>query len=559
MPRFGTQISVDVSLVQNVYSFATGFDLTRGRHLIKVGGLIERYQDNMVNPTFSLGVYNFASLTNFLRNKPLRFLGLGPEGELDRYWRFNLAGFYVQDDWKVHRQLTLNLGLRYEVSSVPTEIYGRDVTLRSLSDSEPTIGQLYENPTLGNFAPRVGLAWDLFGDGTTALRSGYGLFYNTNNQQNLIVTVTNPPFTPRFVIPNPTFPNPPFERGIGNSLRPIEWDLKSPAVHVWNVNIQRQFWSDILLTVGYAGSRGVHLLRNGDVNVPTPETLDDGTLFWPANSARPNPSFSTIELKRSDGDSWYHAAIFEVRKRFSRGFSFQSSYTFARSIDTTQASTFFSDARNGTTSAFPEFGTNYNKGLSDFHAKHNWSLNFIWKVPFLDVDSALVSGLFSGWQLSGIAHIQSGNPLTAFVRTNRSRSRWSPSILPGLGFDRPSMASGFTHESAVTGDPDSYFDPNAFVLQPAGTLGNLGRGTFIGPNLRTFDLQTMKSFSAGDDAQIQLRIEMFNLFNRANFAPPSLLAFSGTQEAESPLPTFGRVRSTSTSARQIQLGIRVLF
>jgi hypothetical protein len=251
-----------------------------------------------------------------------------------------------------------------------------------------------------------------------------------------------------------------------------------------------------------------------------------------------------------------------LRKRFAQGVSFQSSYTFSRSIDTTQASTFFSDANNGTTSALPEFGTDYNKGLSDFHAQHNWVLNGIWKPSFARDLQGLPRALLHGWQFSGIANLQSGNPLTVFIRNNRSRSRWSPSILPGLGFDRPSLAPGFTHESAVTGDPDGYFNPAAFQLQPAGTLGNLGRGTFIGPNLRTVDLQVMKEFSlelAGNEARVQFRVEIFNLFNRANFSTPSLLAFSGVRDNEEPLSTLGRIRSTATSARQIQLGLKLVF
>ncbi len=562
LPRFGPQISVDVALTQNVFGFDFGLSQSADRHSLRFGALAEHYQDNMVNPTFSLGVFSFNNLEGFLRNQPQRFLGLAPEGALDRYWRFNLFGFYVQDDFRVNRRLTLNFGLRYEFSTVPQEIYDRDVSLPNLLDPEPTVGPLYKNSTLSDFAPRVGLAWDLFGDGSTALRAGYGLFHNTSNQQNLIVTVTNPPFTPRLIIPNPTFPVPPFERGIGNSLRPIQYDLDTPEAHIWNVNLQRRLWAETLVTVGYAGSRGVHLLRNTDLNVPVPERLPDGTLFYAPNTPRPNSNFSTIEEKVSDGNSWYNALLVEIRKRWNQGFSFQSSYTFSRSIDTTQASTFFSDASNGTTNAFPEFVKDYNKGLSDFHAQNNWVFHFLWEVPFAHGLSGLKGALLDGWQLSGIANLQSGNPLTVFVRSNRSRSLWSPSILPGLGFDRPNLTPGFTHESAVTGNPDSYFNPAAFTLQPAGTFGDLGRGAFIGPNLRTFDFQASKNVRwawQGEDVNLQFRVEFFNLFNRANFAPPSLLAFAGVQNGEAPLPTLGQIRSTSTSARQIQFGLRLSF
>jgi hypothetical protein len=169
--------------------------------------------------------------------------------------------------------------------------------------------------------------------------------------------------------------------------------------------------------------------------------------------------------------------------------------------------------------------------------------------------------VLDGWQLSGIGQARSGNPLTVFVVRNRSRSQWSPSLSPGVGFDRPSFAPGFTAGSAVTGDPNSYFNPAAFVLQPAGTLGNVGRGALTGPNLRTFDLSALKNIrlsSLGDSTRLQFRIEAFNLFNRTNFSVPSLLAFTGV-DGEAPLSSLGRIRSTATSARQIQLGLRLTF
>ena len=559
IPRFGPQTSVNVSLIQNVFSFQHSLVHTAGRHLLKLGAMAERYRDNMFNPTFGLGIFTFNDLNDFLQNRPLRFLGLAPSGALDRYWRFTLFGFYAQDEVRIQSRLNLTLGLRYEFSTQPRDIYGRDSTLIRLSDAAPTVGQLYNNPTLKNLSPRIGLAWDPFGDGKTSLRSGYGIYFNTNNQQNLIVTVTNPPATPRVVIANPTFapifPSPPFERGVGNSIRPVEWNLKNPNLHVWNLNVQRQVWADTMVTVGYAGSRGIHLLRSGDVNIPAPQRLADGALeFPPAGTPRPNPSFSTIELKRSDGNSWYHAMIFEVRKRWTQGFNFQSSYTFSRNIDTTQASTFFSDATNGTTSAFPDYpGLDYNRGLADFHAKHNWIANFTWNLPGARKLRGTPGKLLHGWQVGGIVHLRSGNPLTVFIAQNRSRSQWSPSLGPGLGFDRPDLAPGRTHQSAIVGRPDAYFDPTAFRLQPAGRLGNLGRGTFIGPNLRNFDLAAVKNTrweGLAEKANLEFRVETFNLFNHANFAAPGLQAFSDS---------LGLVRATVTSSRQIQFGLRISF
>jgi hypothetical protein len=405
----------------------------------------------------------------------------------------------------------------------------------------------------------VGAAWKIGGSERTSLRGGYGLYYNTNNQQNLIITVTNPPATPRVIIANPTFPVPPFERGTGISVRPIQYDLQWPRVHMWNATFERELAGDFVVAAGYAGARGMHLWRNSDVNIPTPTTLPDGTLFYPAGLTRPNTKFSAIELKSSDGDSWYRALILDVRKRWSGGLQLQSSYTWSKAEDTTQNSTFFSDSTTATTSAMPEFIPDYNRGLSDFHAGHNWVMTFVWDVPRLDRLSGAVDAFVNGWRVSGLVRMRSGNPLTPMLQTNRSRSLWSPSLGPGTGPDRPSYAPGRNRSNAVTGDPARWFDPAAFVLPAAGTFGDVGRNELIGPNLKTVDLAISRRIpvrAGGRRGAIELRLEIFNLLNRANFGPPSLIAFAGSADNEAPLASFGQIRTTVTSARQTQLGVR---
>jgi hypothetical protein len=560
--RFGTQSSVDVRFLQHVFSAQQDTTLTRGRHLVKAGVLAERYLQDMVNPTFSLGTYSFANLRAFLENRPTSFIGLRPDGQFDRYWRFWLAGVYVQDEIQVHPRLSLTAGLRYEFTTLPQDINGRDSALVNLTDSAPATGRLFDSPGYTNVSPRLGVAWMLDEAGRTAVRGGYGLYYNTNSYQNLIVTVTNPPATPRVVFPNPTFPNPPFERTSGNSIRPIQWDYKTPRVHVWNVNLQRELPGALAATVGYAGSRGRHLLRSNDVNTAPPVTGPDGRPFFPPGTPRQNPAWTTIELKSADGDSWYRALILELRRRWTNGLMAQSSYTWSRSEDTTQASTFFSDATNGTTSAFPEFIPDYNRGLSDFHATHNWVTSFSWDLPFGRSLDGPAAALVAGWRVSGIVNVRSGSPLTVFVQNNRSRSLWQPSLGPGIGRDRPSYAPGFGPTNAVTGDPAQWFNLAAFVLPPAGTFGTTGRGDLIGPNLRTVDLSLVKDVRVaplGPGGRAEIRVEMFNVFNRANFGIPALTAFAGVTDEEAPLGSFGRIRNTITSARQMQLGVRVRF
>ncbi len=559
MQRVGPQTSANLRLAQNVYSGQYDLTQTRGRHLLKAGVLAERYRAFMTNPTFSLGIYAFANVRAFLENRALRFVGLGPEGDIDRDWSWMLYGFYAQDSIQISPRLTVNGGLRYELTTMPIDTGGRDSALVNLSDPAPTTGRLFDEPSRASVSPRTGVAWDVLGDGSTSVRAGYGLYFNSNNQQNLIVTVTNPPATPRFVIPNASFPDPPFDRGVGNTIRPMQWDIDNPQLHVWNVSLQRALPAEFVATLGYAGSRGTHLFRNMDVNIPTPATGPDGRLFFAAGLPRPNPRFGTIELKSSDGQSWYRALIVELRRNFRNGFSFQSSYTWSRSEDTTQASTFFSDATNGTTVAFPEFDPDYNKGPSDWDTPHNLVANEIWDVPLGRGATGLKGALLDGWQLTAIGTMRSGQPLTVFVQNNWSRSQWSPSIAPNTGLDRPDLAPGRTAEDAVLGDPDRWFDPAAFVLQPQGTMGNSRRGAFRGPNLRTVDVSAVKRIPLGGAARAELRFEVFNLFNRANFANPTIVAFAGAAANEAPLATFGRIRSTVTSARQMQLGVRVTF
>lgn len=559
LQRFGTQSSVDVRFLQQVTSLQADVVWTRGRHLVRAGALAEHYGQDMVNPTFSLGTYSFANLRAFLENRPTSFIGLTPAARFDRQWPFWLAGGYVQDEFRAHPRVTVTAGLRYEFMTLPIDEGGRDSALVALTDRTAAVGQLYQGADYNNFSPRFGLSWDATGDGRTAVRAGYGLYYATNSSQNLIVTVTNPPETPRVVYQNPTFPAPPFERASGLSIRPVQWDVVTPSIHVWNVNVQRELAGQTAVTLGYAGSRGRNLLRSNDLNTAVPVTGADGRPFFPAGTPRRNTAWTTIEAKTSDGDSWYTAYIVDVRRRFSNGWSLQASYTWSDSEDTTQASTFFSDATNGTTSAFPEFIPGYNRGPSDFNVRHNLVANATWDLPWGRNRGGAAGALFGGWRLSAIATYRSGYPLTVFVQNNRSRSQWQPSLGPGIGRDRPSYAPGFDASSAVTGNPAQWFNPQAFVLQPAGTFGNTGRGDFEGPDLRVVDLSLTKDVRPTTGTALELRVEVFNVFNRANFGVPNLVAFAGAADNEAPLGNFGRIRNTVTSARQVQLGVRLRF
>ncbi len=236
----------------------------------------------------------------------------------------------------------------------------------------------------------------------------------------------------------------------------------------------------------------------------------------------------------------------DVRRRFTNGWSFQTSYTWSDSQDTTQASTFFSDATNGTTSAFPEYIADYNRGPSDFDIRHNLVANATWDLPWGCGLTGPAGAVLGGWRVSAIGTYRSGYPLTVFVQNNRSRSQWQPSLGPGIGRDRPSYAPGFNADNAVTGNPAQWFNPQAFALQPAGTFGNTGCGDFRGPDLRVVDVALTKEtvLPMGQGNRLEVRLDVFNVFNRANFGVPNLTVFAGAADGEAPLGSFGRIRNT---------------
>ena len=457
----------------------------------------------------------------------------------------------------------MNGGLRYEFTTMPEENYGRDSALPDLTASAPIVGPLYENPTYTNLSPRVGFAWDVFGDGRTAVRGGYGLYFNTNNHQNLIVTVTNPPFTPRPVIVNPTFPNPPFDRAGADldAAGPVRSGQPARA------RLQRQRAAG-----GLGAHRGHGRLRRLARHAPAaqrrrqPRAADrhrpDGRPFIAAGTPRPNTAFSTIELKSSDGDSWYNAFIFDVRRRWSQGLSLQSSYTFSKSEDTTQASTFFSDATNGTTSALPEFIPGYNKGPSDFDIRHNWVLNFTWELPSARDLTGAAGG--ASRRLAGLGHLdhaqrQSADgvrhhqPVALAVEpVARARHR------PGSARLRAGLRSRTTPCSA---GPSSGSTRRRSCCSPPARSATPAAAT---SSARTSGRSTSALSKSSPWARarrrrpVEFRLEAFNVLNRTNFGVPELRAFAGT-DGQPALATFGRISNTVTSSRQIQLGVRVVF
>jgi hypothetical protein len=543
----------------NNFQWGDTLFLTRGAHALRLGAQGQRLQFNQNTVSQRGGVLNFDSLELFLQGRA-RSADVALPGLVDpvRGYRQSLFGFFVQDDYKFRSNLTFNVGLRYEFVTVPTEVNGKISNLRNVSDNQLTVGDpWHNNPSLKNFAPRIGVAWDPFGGGNTSVRAGFGIFYDEILPKYYFFSGSlNPPFTTRTSINNPPFPvitqgfNP--NAPVRAQLQTVNFDLQTPYVMQFNLSLQRSLPGDVDVTVAYAGSRGNHLIRLGDANL-APESIVNGVKTYNPTAGRRNPNFTGIWQRVTDAQSFYHSAQLSVIKRYSAGLRAQLSYTFSRSIDDSSGIN-SQDFGNVVQYGLDWYDRTIDRGLSAFHVKHNLTFNWTYDLPFGRNLKGLAGALVKGWQLNNITAIHSGTPFTARLGFNRSGNLNTTSFSAN---ERPNLKAGAS-SNPVLGGPDRYFDVNAFELPPVNTRGTLGRNTLIGPGLVNVDASIGKSFALGESRSLLFRAEVFNLPNHPNFAVPSgQIAFTNAQGAIA--PTAGRITSTVTTSRQVQFGLKFTF
>jgi outer membrane receptor protein involved in Fe transport len=535
---------------------------TRGRHSLRAGFQGQYIQFDQNTTSQKGGIVNFANLEGFLTGRPTS-VDFAVTGKIDpeRKYRQWLWGFFVQDDLRLSPRLSANLGLRYEFITVPTEADGKISNLRQVTDRQLTVGgPWHDNPSLKNVAPRLGLAWDPFGTGKTSVRAGFGVFYDEILPKYYFFSGSlNPPFTTRTSLTNPPFPNvvanfdP--DAPIRAQLQTVNFDLQTPHMLQFNVNVQRSVgpWD---LMAGYVGSRGKNLLRLGDANL-APEVMVNGVKTYQPQLGRRNPSFTGVWQRVTDAESFYNSLQVSAVKRYARGWRAQVSYTFSRSVD--DASGINSqDFSSVVMYGLDWYDREYDRGLSPFHAKHNLVFNWTWDLPFARESRGLTAAFLKGWQLNNITTVRSGNPFTVQLGFNRSGNLNTTSFSM---HERPDLREGCSN-SPILGGPDRYWDVACFQLPAANTRGDVGRNTLIGPGLASIDLSLVKSFELGRSRALQVRIECFNLGNHPNFAVPSgRTAFTGVNADGTPVvaPTWGRITSTVTTSRQIQLGVKLTF
>jgi len=548
----GTDRTNPKVFAQDLYQVSDNLYMGRGRHAIKTGFDIQHFRFDGASDSRTRGRLRFRNVPDFLSGTTQQFEVARPGSDFERHFRQSLLGFYVQDDYKPLNRLTLNLGVRYEFVTTPKERDGKVSNLRNILDPQMTVGgPLFKNPTKKQFAPRVGFAWDVKGNGRTAVRSGFGTFY----EQPLFSLYRAPifrgvPFVDRAVIARPALPV--NLATVGSAGVPeteaITYDLKPTYMLQYNVNLQQELPWDSAVTLAYMGSRGKNLSGTGDTNTAIPQIVN-GQEFFPLGSTRRNPNFNTVRTILQGFRSEYNGFTVGLLKRRTRGLQLQTSYTYGKSLDNRSGNGGRQEFRTGQARTFDPYNFDRDWGPSDFDVRHNLVINFSYDLPFG------TSSFGQGWQINAVGTFAAGVPFSPIIPGDPDRDATTDNV------GRPNVVSGVSTVPAGGRGPDLWFNPAAFVFPGAGFRGNAGRNILEGPGLAVVDLALAKTQRLSGRMSIQWRAEVFNLLNRANFDlpfndPDGAAVFDDLGVL---LPTVGRIFNTITDAREVQVAIRLAF
>jgi len=559
----------------NNYEASDSISFRKGAHNLKVGADIIRYQVNRFNNSTARGSFTFG--TRYTGFAFANFMLGWPESESRRvgdthsFQRWDAISGFIQDDWKATPSLTVNIGLRYDLftpvvdsvankwvsfdpatgevliagdGSNPRQNYALPETrFPSIAAAAAAIPRRYIhqqnvwNTDYNNFAPRIGFAYRL--GNANVLRGGYAVFYDMP-YPNLGINGlgTSFPFsvtqtaTGNTTVPNLFFKDDPLATAAGGTVSPVGVfkDMKTGYVQNWTLGVQRTLANDMLFEVNYVGNMSTKLNRTRNVNQP----LTDGSSA-PIPSRRPYPLYGTISIMDASVAGNLHSMQTKLEKRFSSGLQYTVAYTLSHSIDNDGAIQNIYNLRS-------------ERGSSDFDIRHRLVANYVYDLPFgagkRFVGSAgrVANTIIGNWQMTGIFTAQSGNPLTAALSSSRSNVG---------GADRPNAVAGVSPNLASSQrSPDHWFNTAAFSLQPVNFFGDAGRNTIKGPGVTQLDFSMFKNFLFSETKRLQFRAEIFNIMNHPNFALPDV-TINGA--------SVGKITSTNTTSRQIQLGMKLNF
>ena len=561
----GTNAGSNLRAVRNLFTASDQLSYTHGRHNLSFGGWVQRIQSNDSLVQDQYGQVSFTNLQTFLQGQVSTYTYAPGYTPLD--WRTTEGAVFAEDAIRVKPNLEVRLGFRVEFTNGWNESQGRasnyafDSNGVIITDPVVSASALAVNNAKFLPAPRVAVAWSPFGSQKTVIRAGFGTYYglldnlsyrlDQNGPFNTVYAVKSIPFFS--ISPDTTYPK---SKVLPSGTQP---NLQTPTIETWSLKIEREVLRGTTLGVGYVGSHGYHELLSLDANLPAPTICPtspcpagypDGALYYPTGAALQNNAVWNTTHWFSQGISAYNGLEVDVNHRWSKGLQFRGVYTFSKSLD---------DGDNLNTSVAtnsPAFIANPLKPMADygrasFDTRHSGVIQATYDLPFArNSDSAWQKALVSNWRVNAIVTLQSGLPFTPQLSYNPSNDGDTRNPV------RPSWNPGFAGK-VITGGPDQYFNPLAFVQPLNGTYGDVGRNVLQGPSLTQFDLALAKRWPISERTSIQFRSEFFNLFNHTNLNTPNPVVYAAA--TGDPSPTAGVVTSTATTSRQVQLGLKLLW
>jgi hypothetical protein len=527
--NFGGPTNFPAGRTDMTYVFSDSLNQLRGAHSLRFGGEYRKFFSNGFAK--DTGMFNFPSVAAFLDGTANLF----NETLGDRSYSVaqGALGLFAQDNYQWRSDMTLELGLRYEWNMTPSERYGRFIVFDETSSSLRRVGtempQIYHQ-NYKNIQPRIGFAWAPAKDKRTSIRGAYAILVDEPLTSLVTPTSANPPLAMPLTYAGAIGLDNAIALAAATGLAPLTIDGRYDNAYLqsWNLNIQHEVAGHFRFMAGYFGSKGTHLVLRRNINQPVNGIRPYSALSL-SSSIFPGQPIGNITKVESTGNSSYNALWISATQRLSRGLQFNASYTWSKSLD-------YNSLSSGGVVLQDSYNLRGNRGPSDFDARQRLVVSSIYELPFKR------NKLIAGWQLSTVVQTQSGNPMNIVT---------SNSLVNGLS---NTLRPDITGPIKIAGRVDHWFDTSVFA--PVNRFGNLGRNAITGPRFNNTDLALSRNVALGENARVQFRTEVFDLFNHANFGQPGNLVGS---------PNFGRITSTrfptgeSGSSRQMQFAAKLLW
>ncbi len=558
----GTNVGSNNRTARNLFTWDDHIFWSHGKHQIEAGVWLQRIQANDLLAQYQYGQASFSTLKTFLQGTVASFTVVPAPTALG--WRSLEAASFVEDIIKLTPRLELRAGFRSESTNGWNESQGRAsnyAIVNGVLQTTPIVGKsaLWTNRAKFLPNPRVGFAWDVWGNGKTAVRGAFGIYHNLLDTIDYRVDQTAP-YNTAETLKNvavstlsftPGTPPPSTAKVSPSNVQP---DISTPTVLSWSFRIEQEISPRTALTVGYLGSHGYHQILSEDMNEPAPLYTADGQPYYTSGAANVNPALANTTSWVSQGVSLYNALEVDLRRSFANGVQFRGNYTYSKNLD--DGST-WNTSVSANTPAFVSFPLNpkVDWGPSATDVRHTASISASWDLPFgpkrryLNQGPALLESVVSGWTASAIVATQTGFPFSPQLGYNPTgngdtrnpvRPNWNPSFSGNL----------YPHT------PAKWFDPSAFLQPATGTFGNVRRDSLYGPGLTNLDFSAARSAHL-ERLGIQFRAEFFNVLNHSNFLTPNEVVYSSATSGIS--PTAAVISATSTTSRQIQFGLKLSF